>query len=97
MRSVATGLILKRKLADFFYTCSRRRVLGRFSSSSFGTVDPRKSNGGGGGEKEVPHLPVLIVGAGPVGLILSILLTKLGARIFFSPIIFLLSLAGFWK
>ncbi|XP_009411836.2 uncharacterized protein LOC103993475 isoform X2 [Musa acuminata AAA Group] len=80
MRSVATGLILKRKLADFFYTCSRRRVLGRFSSSSFGTVDPRKSNGRGGGEKEVPHLPVLIVGAGPVGLILSILLTKLGVK-----------------
>ncbi|RZS17043.1 hypothetical protein BHM03_00049149, partial [Ensete ventricosum] len=85
MRSVATG-----KLADFCHACSRRRVLGLFSSSSSssGTVDPKKSYGGGGGENEVPHLPVLIVGAGPVGLILSILLTKLGARIFFSPVRF---------
>lgn len=34
--------------------------------------------GGGGGD--VPHLPVVIVGAGPVGLALSFLLTKFGIK-----------------
>ncbi|ONL97327.1 FAD/NAD(P)-binding oxidoreductase family protein [Zea mays] len=33
---------------------------------------------GGGGRSDAPHLPVLIVGAGPVGLVLSFLLTKFG-------------------
>lgn len=35
---------------------------------------------GGGGGGDVPHLPVVIVGAGPVGLALSFLLTKFGKR-----------------
>jgi hypothetical protein len=34
---------------------------------------------GGGGD--APHLPVVIVGAGPVGLVLSFLLTKFGKRL----------------
>ncbi|KAL6840352.1 hypothetical protein ACP4OV_030162 [Aristida adscensionis] len=35
---------------------------------------------GGGGRGDAPHLPVLIVGAGPVGLVLSFLLTKFGIK-----------------
>ncbi|ONL97326.1 2,4-dichlorophenol 6-monooxygenase isoform X6 [Zea mays] len=35
---------------------------------------------GGGGRSDAPHLPVLIVGAGPVGLVLSFLLTKFGIK-----------------
>ena len=38
------------------------------SSSSATAVDDRRH----------PHVPVLIVGAGPVGLVLSFILTKLG-------------------
>jgi hypothetical protein len=37
--------------------------------------------GGGGGGGDAPHLPVVIVGAGPVGLVLSFLLTKFGKRL----------------
>ncbi|KAK3166247.1 hypothetical protein QOZ80_1AG0043310 [Eleusine coracana subsp. coracana] len=37
---------------------------------------PFSSLAGGGGRTDAPHLPVLIVGAGPVGLVLSFLLTK---------------------
>lgn len=51
-----------------------RRKASSFSSSSC-AVDSDKDSG-----REVPHLPVLIVGAGPVGLFLSILLTKLGVN-----------------
>ncbi|KAF0919747.1 hypothetical protein E2562_031083 [Oryza meyeriana var. granulata] len=35
---------------------------------------------GGGGEDATPHLPVVVVGAGPVGLVLSFLLTKFGIK-----------------
>ncbi|KAJ1286681.1 hypothetical protein BS78_03G370400 [Paspalum vaginatum] len=35
---------------------------------------------GGGGRGDATHLPVLIVGAGPVGLVLSFLLTKFGIK-----------------
>jgi hypothetical protein len=40
---------------------------------------PFSSLFGGGGDS--PHLPVVIVGAGPVGLVLSFLLTKFGKRL----------------
>uniref|UniRef100_I1NUD0 FAD-binding domain-containing protein n=1 Tax=Oryza glaberrima TaxID=4538 RepID=I1NUD0_ORYGL len=36
--------------------------------------------GGGTGDDVTPHLPVVIVGAGPVGLVLSFLLTKFGIK-----------------
>ncbi|XP_010926595.3 uncharacterized protein [Elaeis guineensis] len=54
--------------------CHWRRKGRRFSSLSC-AVDSNKDGG-----REVPYLPVLIVGAGPVGLFLSILLTKLGVN-----------------
>ncbi|KAF8755819.1 hypothetical protein HU200_011291 [Digitaria exilis] len=41
---------------------------------------PFSSLAGGGGRGGAPHLPVLIVGAGPVGLVLSFLLTKFGIK-----------------
>ncbi|CAL4946099.1 unnamed protein product [Urochloa decumbens] len=41
---------------------------------------PISSLSGGGGRGGAPHLPVLIVGAGPVGLVLSFLLTKFGIK-----------------
>ncbi|CAO1942681.1 unnamed protein product [Urochloa humidicola] len=41
---------------------------------------PFSSLAGEGGRGGVPHLPVLIVGAGPVGLVLSFLLTKFGIK-----------------
>ncbi|TVU36153.1 hypothetical protein EJB05_18070 [Eragrostis curvula] len=41
---------------------------------------PFSSLAGGGGRGDAPHLPVLIVGAGPVGLVLSFLLTKFGIK-----------------
>lgn len=49
------------------------------SSSSSSSVD-LKTNGGCSGGGDGGHLPVLVVGAGPVGLVLSILLTKLGVK-----------------
>ncbi|KAG1330831.1 2,4-dichlorophenol 6-monooxygenase [Cocos nucifera] len=52
--------------------CHWRRKGRSFSSFSC-AVDSNKDGG-----REVPYLPVLIVGAGPVGLFLCILLTKLG-------------------
>ncbi|CAO1946927.1 unnamed protein product [Urochloa humidicola] len=41
---------------------------------------PFSSLAGGGSRGGAPHLPVLIVGAGPVGLVLSFLLTKFGIK-----------------
>ncbi|RLN25622.1 putative polyketide hydroxylase [Panicum miliaceum] len=41
---------------------------------------PFSSLVGGGRQGDAPHLPVLIVGAGPVGLVLSFLLTKFGIK-----------------
>ena len=59
--------------------CHWRRKGRRFSSLSC-AVDSNKDGG-----REVPYLPVLIVGAGPVGLFLSILLTKLGVTLSLDP------------
>ena len=41
---------------------------------------PLLSSLAGGGGGHAPHLPVVIVGAGPVGLALSFLLAKFGKR-----------------
>uniref|UniRef100_A0A0E0CBQ0 FAD-binding domain-containing protein n=1 Tax=Oryza meridionalis TaxID=40149 RepID=A0A0E0CBQ0_9ORYZ len=54
------------------YWRSRRLLLQRPLFSSLA--------GGGTGDDATPHLPVVIVGAGPVGLVLSFLLTKFGIK-----------------
>ncbi|KAG6477307.1 putative polyketide hydroxylase isoform X1 [Zingiber officinale] len=75
MRSVAAVFLSRRRFANFIRVRPNRRNSLRCFSCSSDAVDARKDGGG-----EVPHLPVLIVGAGPVGLVLSILLAKLGVK-----------------
>jgi len=53
---------------------SKAHPLGFIGIQSRGLSDPNVLNG----DEEDTVLPVLIVGAGPVGLVLAILLTKLG-------------------
>jgi hypothetical protein len=61
---------------------SKANPLGFIGIQSRGLSDSNVFNG----DEEDTVLPVLIVGAGPVGLVLAILLTKLG--IFSDPYIF---------
>jgi hypothetical protein len=58
--------------AAAYWGSSRRRLL-LLQRSLFSSLA-----GGGTGDDVTPHLPVVIVGAGPVGLVLSFLLTKFG-------------------
>jgi hypothetical protein len=71
MPSIAGGGGWRLFSASRGITWLRRRNLQRPPFSSLA--------GGGGGD--APHLPVVIVGAGPVGLVLSFLLTKFGKRL----------------
>lgn len=70
MPSIAGGGGWRLFSASRGITWLRRRNLQRPPFSSLA--------GGGGGD--APHLPVVIVGAGPVGLVLSFLLTKFGIK-----------------
>ncbi|KAM0932169.1 putative 2,4-dichlorophenol 6-monooxygenase [Dioscorea sansibarensis] len=56
----------------------RRRTLRHCSSSA--SASPIGLQNNVGNRREGPYVPVLIVGAGPVGLVLSVLLTKLGVN-----------------
>ncbi|XP_020091632.1 uncharacterized protein LOC109712456 isoform X3 [Ananas comosus] len=87
MNAIVAGLIKRRRrrrraddsLHDVF--CRRRsRIAAAGSTSPFSSPSALAAAGGDGGCEGPPSLPVLIVGAGPVGLVLSFLLTKLGIK-----------------
>uniref|UniRef100_A0A1D1YFL0 2,4-dichlorophenol 6-monooxygenase n=1 Tax=Anthurium amnicola TaxID=1678845 RepID=A0A1D1YFL0_9ARAE len=69
---------VKRWVRPFF--SSLQRIRGRrLSSLASSSAGLSKGGGGESGGGEI-HVPVLIVGAGPVGLVLSLFLTKLGIK-----------------
>uniref|UniRef100_A0A6V7QS98 FAD-binding domain-containing protein n=1 Tax=Ananas comosus var. bracteatus TaxID=296719 RepID=A0A6V7QS98_ANACO len=88
MNAIVAGLIKRRRrrrrraddsLHDVF--CRRRsRIAAAGSTSPFSSPSALAAAGSDGGCEGPPSLPVLIVGAGPVGLVLSFLLTKLGIK-----------------